>query len=85
MVHQYHTINNNVLIPLSFYLFNYLFLRYTRRSQKLFQSLERAIEMCIQSLPDNLQNNYLDFALFVNELNIKPEVIIFKSYIFTKI
>lgn len=32
--------------------------------------------MCIESLPDDLQNKYYDFALFVPDLNIKPEVII---------
>lgn len=31
--------------------------------------------MCIQSLPEDLQNKYRDFSLFVDDLNIKPEVI----------
>jgi len=31
--------------------------------------------MCIKSLPDDLQKNYQDFSLFVEDLNIKPEVL----------
>lgn len=38
-------------------------------------SLEKTIEMCIKNLPDDLQKYYKDFALFVYDLNIKPEVI----------
>lgn len=52
-----------------------LFYRYTRRSHKQYTSLEKAIEMCIKSLPDELQKKYQDFSLFVHDLNIKPEVI----------
>lgn len=52
------------------------FYRYARRSLNQFKSLEKAIEMCIQSLPDDLKKKFQDFALFVHDLNIKPEVII---------
>lgn len=31
--------------------------------------------MCIKSLPNDLQKYYQDFSLFVDDLNIKPEVI----------
>ncbi|XP_060875475.1 apoptotic protease-activating factor 1-like [Metopolophium dirhodum] len=49
--------------------------KYTRHSQNQFKSLEKAIEMCIKSLPDDLQKNYQDFSIFVEDLNIKPEVL----------
>lgn len=52
------------------------FYRYTQRSDKLLVRLENAITMCIKSLPIDLQNKYYDFALFVHDLNIKPEVIL---------
>ncbi|VVC32819.1 Hypothetical protein CINCED_3A002930 [Cinara cedri] len=49
--------------------------RHTQRSYNQIKSLERAIEMCIKSLPDYLQKKYQDFSLFVYDLNIKPEVL----------
>jgi len=52
----------------------YIYFRYTRHSQNQFKSLEKAIQMCIKSLPSDLQKNYQDFSLFVEDLNIKPEV-----------
>lgn len=50
------------------------FYRYTPHSQNQFKSLEKAIEMCIKSLPSDLQKKYQDFSLFVEDINIKPEV-----------
>lgn len=49
--------------------------KYKPHSQNQLKSLEKAIEMCIKSLPSDLQKNYQDFSLFVEDLNIKPEVL----------
>ncbi|XP_026822292.1 apoptotic protease-activating factor 1-like [Rhopalosiphum maidis] len=49
--------------------------KYNSHSQNQLKSLEKTIEMCIKSLPSDLQKNYRDFSLFVDDLNIKPEVL----------
>uniref|UniRef100_A0A2H8TPT9 Apoptotic protease-activating factor 1 n=1 Tax=Melanaphis sacchari TaxID=742174 RepID=A0A2H8TPT9_9HEMI len=49
--------------------------KYSSYSQNQLKSLEKAIEMCIKSLSSDLQQNYRDFSLFVDDLNIKPEVL----------
>ncbi|CAH1736793.1 unnamed protein product [Aphis gossypii] len=49
--------------------------KYTPYNQNQLKSLEKAIAMCIKSLPNDLQKNYRDFSLFVDDLNIKPEVL----------
>lgn len=53
----------------------FIFYRYSKYSDKQLKNFENSIKMCIKSLPVDLQNKYYDFAIFVYDLNIKPEVI----------
>lgn len=70
-----HKIKLIIAKYISMYKIYIIFYRYTLRSDKQVKSLEKAIEMCINSLSYDLQKNYQDFSLFVPDLNIKPEVI----------
>jgi hypothetical protein len=36
-----------------------------------------AIGLCVDSLPDDMKYLYQDFALFVEDVNIRPEVKLF--------
>lgn len=51
------------------------FYRYSRFCMKQLNHFENSIKMCLENLPVDLQNKYYDFAIFVYDLNIKPEVI----------
>lgn len=65
---------------LNYNLFKILYIyfyRYSKYSFKQLNNFESSIKMCIESLPVDLRNKYYDFAIFVYDLNIKPEVISF--------
>ncbi|XP_050540508.1 apoptotic protease-activating factor 1-like isoform X2 [Daktulosphaira vitifoliae] len=49
--------------------------KHNRRSFHKLKSLDKAIDLSINDLPDDLQKYFQDFVLFVYDVNIKPEVL----------
>lgn len=45
-----------------------------RRSLTRIQGIKPTLDLCISKLEEQLQEYYKDFALFLEDVNIKPEV-----------